>query len=85
VRALRIDVAGHHVGLDLVAVESGARAGVVDGVQDREELAGLVTVAERGERDHRPDGGMAVLAAVFPDTRQYLDVAGLEGVRSKEA
>ena len=40
---------------------------------------GLVAVAERGEGDHRPDGGMRVLAAVLADARRVaLDVAGVE-------
>ena len=77
---LRIDVAGHHVRLDLVAVQARAGAGVVDGVQDREELAGLVAVAERGERDHGPHRGVRVLPAVLAHARDVsLDVAGLEG------
>src|SRR5262245_27659306 len=89
VRVLGVHVAGDHVGLDPIAIEPGARARVVDGVQEREELARPVAVAQRGERHDRPDGRVGVLAAVLPDTwRVALDVArvprgALEGRREE--
>ena len=69
VRPLRVDVAGHHVRLDLVPVEARARARVVDRIQDREELAGLVSVAQGREGDDRPNGGVRVLSAVLAHSR----------------
>ena len=51
----------------------------MDRVQDREQLRGLVAVAEHREGDHRPDGGMRVLSAVLSDPgRVSLDVARIE-------
>ena len=77
---LGVDVGGHDVRLDLVPVHAGAGAGVVDRVEDGEQLAGLVAVAERGEREDRPDGAVRVLPAVLADARQIsLDVAGILG------
>src|SRR6185436_9425918 len=55
------------IGLDPIAIEAGTSAGVVDGIEDGEELPRPVTVAERGERHDRPDGAVRVLAPVFPD------------------
>ena len=69
-RHLGVDVAGDHVGLDPVAIEPSSRARVVDGVQQREQLAGTIAVAERGERHDRPDGRVRVLTAVLADARR---------------
>src|SRR5436309_14191237 len=63
VRWFGVDIGRRHIGLHLVAVDAGARAGVVDGVQDREQLARLVAVAERREREHGPEGRVRGLAA----------------------
>ena len=80
VRRHGVDVGGGDVGLDLVAMDARARAGVVDRVQDAEQLARLVAVAERREGQHRPDRRVRVLSAVLTDARQVsLDVAGIEG------
>src|SRR4030095_4799231 len=74
-----VDVGGDDVGLDLVALDVGASARVVDGVEQRKEGGGLVALAEGGEGDDGPGGGVGVLAAVFPDAgRVALDVAGVE-------
>src|SRR5207244_13439613 len=55
VRRLGVDVTRDDVRLDAIAVESRARARVVDRVQQREELAGAIAVAERREGHDRPD------------------------------
>ena len=36
-------VGAHHVGFDLVAMNAGVRAGVVDGVQQRKQFGGAIT------------------------------------------
>src|SRR5208282_5110763 len=73
---LGIYVAAGNVGLGLVAVNGGTRAGVIDRVQKRKHLTGLVSVTEHRESDHRPDGRVRVLAAVLPDAgRVSFDVA----------
>src|SRR5207302_4499287 len=78
-RWLGVDVGGDHVRLDLVPVDARARARAVDGVEDREELPGLVAVPERGEGHYRPHGRMGVLSAVLPYARRVArDVAGIE-------
>ena len=78
-RRFGVDVGGHDIGLHLVALDPGSRAGVVDRVQDREEVARRVAVTQRRERDDRPDGGVGVLAAVLADARQIpLDVARID-------
>src|SRR5688572_31080770 len=74
-----VDVGGDDVGLDLVALDVSARGGVVDGVQEGEESRGLVALAEGGEGDYGPGGGVGVLAAVLADAgRVALDVARIE-------
>src|SRR5438093_466193 len=70
VRWFGVDIGRRHIGLHLVAVDAGARAGVVDGVQDREQLARLVALAERREREHGPEGRVRVLAAVLAHARE---------------
>src|SRR4030095_15645698 len=64
---LGVDVTRDDVRLDTVAVEPSARARVVDGVQDRDQLPRAIAVAERGECHDRPDRGVRVLATVLPD------------------
>ena len=52
---------------------------MIDRVQQREQLAGLVAVAEHREGDHRPDGAVRVLAAILANAgRIALDVSGIE-------
>ena len=78
VRRARVDVAGHHVRLDLVARDVARRAGVVDRVQHVEQLGGLVAAAEPRQRHDDPDGRVRVLAAVLADAgRIPLDVPGI--------
>ena len=75
-RRLGIDIGGDDIGLDLVPVNTGAGARVIDRVQEREKFAGLVAIAERGEGEDGPDRRMGVLAAVFADAgRVSFDVA----------
>jgi hypothetical protein len=48
----------------------------MDGVEHREQLDRAVAVAERGERDHGPDGSVRVLPAVLAHARRItLDVS----------
>src|SRR5262249_59679423 len=80
VGSLGVDIARDDVRLDAVAVEPSARARVVDGVQDREQLPRAIAVAERGECHDRPDRGVGVLATVLSDAgRVALDVTRITG------
>ena len=55
-----------------------AGAGVIDGVEQREQVCRLVALAELREGHHRPHGGVGVLAAIFADARRIaLDIAGI--------
>src|SRR6266540_784566 len=79
VRSDRIDIGGDGVGLDLVALHVGSCARAADRIHEREHLGGLVSLAEGGKGNHRPRGGMVVLAAVFPNAgRIALDISGIE-------
>lgn len=50
------------------------------GFRIEKELVRSVAVPERGERHHRPDRGMRILAAVLADPRGIApDVAGVDG------
>src|SRR4051812_41550609 len=74
-----INISGDDVGLDLVPVNASASARMVDGVQDCEELTGLVPVAECGERENGPDRGMGILTPVFADAGKVsFDVARVQ-------
>ena len=57
-RRFGINISGDDIGLDLVTVNAGAGAGVIDRVQEREKFAGLISVAECGEGEDGPDRGM---------------------------
>ena len=47
-------------------------------IQHAEQLAGLVPITQRHERQHCPDGRVGVLAAVFTNTRDIaFDIAGV--------
>ena len=75
---VRVDVAGDDVRLDLVALDVGGGARVVDRVEQVEELHRLVAAIELGQRHHQPRRGVRVLAAVLADPgRVALDVTGL--------
>src|SRR4030095_10918881 len=56
VRRLGIDGGRDDVGFDSIAVEAGARARVVHGVEDREELPHSISLAESREGHDGPDG-----------------------------
>src|SRR5665213_444707 len=74
-----IEVGTGDVGLDLVPLNGAGRSCMVDRVQHREQLTGLVAVAEHREGNDRPDGAMTILAAVLADARWIaLDVSGVE-------
>src|SRR5690606_7747006 len=78
VRRAAGDVAGHRIGFDPVALRFGPRACVGDRTEPVEHALGHVAVAEHGEGDARPGGGVGVLAAVLADAgRIGLDVAGV--------
>src|SRR5450432_793313 len=53
-----IEVGAGDIGLDFVALNCIGRGCSVDGAQCREQLTGLVAVAEHSECNQRPDGGM---------------------------
>ena len=79
-RRFGINVSGDDIGLDLVAVNASAGARMIDRVQQREEFAGLIAVAERGEGEHGPDRRMGILATVFADAGQVsFNVARVQG------
>src|SRR3989442_2636964 len=79
VRRFGIDVPRDDVGLDLVAEGGGWRTAVMDRVHECEELGRFVAITLCGERNDRPDSGVGVLPAIFPDTgRIALDVAGFQ-------
>ena len=74
----RIDIRGHHVGLDFVALHVGTAAGVIDGVEERHEVRRPIAVSEHGLRDDGPGRGVGILAAVLANARGVpLDVAGI--------
>ena len=86
VRRFSINVGGDNVGLDFVPVYANAGARMIDGVQEREEFAGLIAIAEGGEREDGPDGRMGILSTVFPDAGQVpFDIARVQGPRCRMA
>jgi hypothetical protein len=73
-----VHVPGHHVRLGLIAENVRGRPPVVDGVQQVEELRGLVPASEPRQGHHDPNGRVRVLPAILPDARRVpLDVAGV--------
>src|SRR5262249_7738481 len=67
VRVHRVDVGGHDIGLDAIAVDGSPGAAVVDRVEQGEELCRSIALAEHGQGHDRPARRMGVLATVFPD------------------
>src|SRR5579872_387852 len=73
---LGIDIAAGNVRFNLIAMDAGTCAGVIDGIQKGKQFAGLVPFTEHCEGDHRPDGAMGVLAAVLANpARVTSDIA----------
>src|ERR1700733_2574766 len=73
-----IDIGAYDVGLDLVSMNARASAGVIDGIDDGEDLCRPVAVAQERKGEHRPQGCVRVLTAIFPQSgRIGLDVAGV--------
>src|SRR5512135_2752686 len=77
-RGLAIHIAGDHVGLDFVALDVRSRRDAMDRIQEAEQLACLVSITQRRESQHGPDGRMCVLTAVFSNTRDIaFDIPGI--------
>src|SRR5579864_873202 len=74
-----IDIGGSNIGLDFISLGASWRTRMIDGIHDREQLGGFVTITEHREGEHRPDRGMGILAAVLANAgRISLDVSGFE-------
>src|SRR5205085_4681494 len=79
VRPDGIDVRRRDVRLDFILVQPGARRGVIDRVEEREQLARAVAVAQKRVSDQDPQRGVRILSAVLAHTRHVaFDVAGIE-------
>src|SRR5205085_3560424 len=79
VRPDRIDIGRRDVRLDLVLVQARARRGVIDRVEQREQFARMVAIAQERVGDQDPQRGVRVLAAVLAHARHVaFDVAGIE-------
>src|SRR5581483_10768984 len=80
VRRLGVNVPRNYIGLDLITVNTGARAPMIDRIQQGKEFTRFVSVAEGREREHRPDRRVRVLAAVFAHAGQVpFDVPRVPG------
>ena len=51
-RRLGIDISDRDVRLDFVAVNAGSSAGVIDRVEDREQIGGLISIAELSKSEY---------------------------------
>lgn len=79
VGGLGVDVARDDVGLHFVALDSRPRLGVIDRIDDRKQLGGLVAVSQLGEGQDAPHRGVRVLTAVLAHAGQIpLDIARIE-------
>src|SRR6185312_10501567 len=77
-RAHRVHVGAGDVGLDLVARRRVGIVAVTDRVEEPEQFARAVAVAQRGPGEDRPHRAVRVLAAVLAHAgRIALDVAGV--------
>jgi hypothetical protein len=84
VRRFSINVGGDNVGLNFVPVYANAGARMLNGVQEREEFAGLISIAKGGECEDGPDGRMGILSTVFPDAGQVpFNIARVQGSRCR--
>src|SRR5450759_4436301 len=61
----RIHIRTDHIGLDLVALSVRGRTRMIDGVEQRTELARAIAVSEMRECQRRPQRRVSVLPAVF--------------------
>src|SRR6185437_719227 len=78
VRRHRIDVRADHVRFHLVARDRLGAVAVMDRVEQVEQRAGAVAVAEAGPGEDRPDRAMRILPTVLAHAgRIALDVAGI--------
>ena len=74
-----INIARGDVGFDFVFVQTRARRGMINGIQQREQLPGALAIAEQCEGDHRPDCPVRILTAVLTHTGNVaLDVTRIE-------
>src|SRR6185312_13292798 len=74
----RVHVGAGDVGLNLVACHRVRVVAVADRVEEPEQLARAVAVAQRGPGEDRPDRAVRVLPAVLAHAgRIALDVAGI--------
>src|SRR5205085_9142697 len=79
VRRHGVNVGGGDVGLDFVFVQTGARRSVIDRIQQSEQFARAIAVAEHRECNHRPKRRVRVLSAVFAHAWDVaFDVAGIQ-------
>jgi len=75
----RIDISGDNVWFHLIDAGFLGRAGMVDRIDQVKQLPGPPVISQAGKGHGRPDGGMGILAAIFPHTRDIaFDVAGLQ-------
>jgi hypothetical protein len=75
-RTLGIHIARHYIRFELVALRIGSVFSVVNGIEKREQLEGLLPISQERRRDNNPGGRMRVLSAIFPDPGQVtFDVA----------
>ena len=75
-----VDIRSHDIGLDLVAVQVGAGARVIDRIEQGKQGRRLVAFAQAGQGHHRPHGGVGVLSAIFAQARRVtFDVSRIEG------
>src|SRR4051812_17192624 len=76
VRRLAVNIGTNGIGLDLITMDRGAVAGVLNGIEKRQQLVDLVAFAQHGEGKHRPQRGMRVLSAILANARRVaLDIA----------
>src|SRR6185503_2859904 len=79
VRRCGVNVGGHSVWLDFVALHVGPRAAALDRIRHSEQRDGFLALSEGGESENRPGHRVRVLTAVFPDAgRIAADVTGIE-------
>src|ERR1039457_1551596 len=74
----RIYIGTHHVGLDLVAIYARTSAGVVDGIEQREQFSRPIAVAHQCKCQRGPHAGVSVLTAILAQSRRIgFDITGV--------